>query len=140
MPRKQIFCCATFKWLSGRHIDHKRCRKDKNGGEVGGRKLNVLLGQDPDDTNFMDPEFQYFVCYAIKHKADQIKGGDSRLKKAKPAGNEGGSRRSRRIEILNPARKKLDEDSVKKIKKVVIFDGLRYHFEDDVEDEEQAEA
>ena len=89
MPRTQKFCCATFKSFSGRLIDHKKCRKDKNGGEVSGRKLNVLLGKDPDDTNFMDPDNQHYVCYAIKHKADAIKGGDSRLKKKVPGG--GGS-------------------------------------------------
>ena len=89
---------------------------------MSGRKLNVLLGQDPDNTNFMDPDNQHFVCYTIKNKADAIQGDDSRLKMAKPAGNEGGSRRSRRIEIFNPARKKLDEESVKKISKVVVFD------------------
>ena len=53
---------------------------------MSGRKLNVLLGQDPDDTNFMDPDNQHFVCYPIKKKADEIKGGDSRLKKKVPGG------------------------------------------------------
>ena len=51
---------------------------------MSGRQLNVLLGQDPDDTNFMDPDNQHFFCYTIKNKADEIHGGDARLRKAKP--------------------------------------------------------
>ena len=108
----------------------------RKGGEVSGRKLNVLLEQDPDDKNFMDPDIQHFVCYRIKTKADAIKGGDSRLKKK--AGCP--IRRSRRVEILNPARKKLDEKSVKKISKVAVFDGERYHFEDDTDTEDELQA
>ena len=84
------------------------------GGDVSGRKLNVLLGQDPDDTNFMDPNNHHFF-YSVKKRADEIQPGDSRLRKPKPAGNVGATRRSRRVELANPERKKLDEESVKKI-------------------------
>ena len=83
MPKKYQACCAQFKQFA---VYHKTCRRDRAGGEVSGRKLNVLLGKDPDDTNFMDPDNQHYVCYAIKHKADAIKGGDSRLKKKVPGG------------------------------------------------------
>ena len=49
------------------------------GGDVSGRKLNVLLGQDPDAHNFMDPNNQYFVCYWIKKRANKIQSSDPRL-------------------------------------------------------------
>ena len=61
------------------------------------------------------------------------------MRKTKPAGNAVATRRSRRVELLNPERKKLDADSIKNLKEVKIFAGGGYHFEDDEEDEEQAE-
>ena len=97
MAPYQKSCCADFRKFCVPLIGHRTCMKGgRKGGEVSGRKLNVLLEQDPDDKNFMDPDIQHFVCYRIKTKADAIKGGDSRLeKKADKAG--GPIRRSRRV-------------------------------------------
>ena len=106
---------------------------------MNGRKLNMLLGQDPDDHNFMDPNHQYVVCYWIQKKADEIKPRDSRLWKLTPAENVGATWCSRRVELLNPERKQLDEGSIQNIQELTIFSGGRCIFEDDVGGEEKAE-
>ena len=59
------------------------------------------------------------------------------MRKTKPAGNAVATRRSRRVELLNPERKKLDADSIKNLKKVKIFAGGQYHFEDEEQAEEE---
>ena len=105
---------------------------------MSGRKLNVLLGKDPDDTNFMDPDNQHYVCNPILESARKIQPNDPRLRKAKPPQKVGAIRRSRRVELLNPDREKISEDSVKEIKEVRIFAGGRYYFDDWEGDEEQA--
>ena len=100
MAPYQKSCCADFRTHSGPLMGHRKCMKGRHsGGEVSGRKLNVLLGQDPDNKKFMDPDKQHFVCYWIKKKADAIKGGDGRLKKKAVKGGDP-IRRSRRVEAL----------------------------------------
>ena len=113
--------------------------EEAHSGTMSGRKLNVLLGYDPGDNNFMDPNNQYFVCYLIKKKAGEIKSSDSRLRKAKPLENVGATRCSRRVELMNLNHKKLDEDSIQNIKELWTFAGGWYVFKDDVEDEEKME-
>ena len=81
---------------------------------MSGRKLNVLLGKDPDDTNFMDPGNQHYVCKRIVESAKKILPSDPRLRKAIPPQKVSASRRSRRVELLNPDRKTLDADALKK--------------------------
>ena len=141
MPKKHQGCCNKFRLFSkGAPLNHTACRKDRPGGEVSGSKLNVLLGQDPDDSNFMDPDNQHFVCARIMSKASEIKPSDPRLRrKAKPPQKAGASRRSRRVELLNPEREILDAGSINKIKETRILCGGRYIFADDEEDEEDEE-
>ena len=105
---------------------------------MSGRKLNVILRKDPDDSNFMDPSNQHYVCRPILDAAKKIQPNDPRLRKAKPPQEVGASRRSRRVELLNPERGKINEDSVKELKEVRIFAGGRYYFDDEEDDEEQA--
>ena len=47
-------------------------------------------------------------------------------------------RRSRRVELLNSEREKINEDSVKEFKAIKIFAGGRYYLDDEEEDEEPA--
>ena len=103
------------------HLSHKTCVGDRAGGEVSGRKLNILLGQDPDDNLFMDPCNQHYVCAYVKKLAQQILPSDVRLyKKVLPEKN-GPIRRSRRVELLDSGRKKLDMATACNMKEVMIF-------------------
>ena len=85
MPKKFNCCGARFKEFSkAEPLNHGSCRRDRVGGLVSGRKLNVLLGKDPDDTNFMDPDNQHYVCKRIMESAKKILPADPRLKKPPP--------------------------------------------------------
>ena len=112
MAKNYQVCCDQFRQLKD---NHKARRRDRPGGEVSGRKLNVLLGKDPDDINFMDPNNQHYVCrYMVDYCAKNIVPNDPRLRKAKPPQKVSASRRSRRVELLNPERETLDAGSIKK--------------------------
>ena len=88
------------------------------GGLVSGRKFNVVLGKDPDDTKYMDPNTDQYVCrYMVDYCAKHVLTNDPRMWKAKPPKGASASRRSRRVELLNPERKTLDADTLKKMKK-----------------------
>ena len=63
------------------HLSHKKCVGGSVVGEVSGRKLNILLGQDPDDNLFMNPCNQHYVCAYMKKLAQKITPGDVRLRK-----------------------------------------------------------
>ena len=86
MAKKFKGCRASFKYFSkAEPLNHGTCRKDRVGGTVSGRKLNVLLGKDPDDTNFMDPNNQHHICrHIVGYCAKHILPNDPRLWKANP--------------------------------------------------------
>ena len=138
MAKRFKGCCASFKNFSKADpLSHVACRRDRAGGLVSGRKLNVVLGKDPDDTKGMDPNTQHYVCsYMQSYCAKHILPNDPRLRKAKPPKGVPASRRSRRVELLNPDRETLDAGSLKKMKEIRIFCGGRYIFAEDEEDEE----
>ena len=86
----------------------------------------------------MDPGNQHYVCTYVKKLAQQITPADARLYKNVLLENDGPIRRSGRVELLNPGRKKLDMVTACNMKEVMIFCGGQYIFEDEKEDEEKS--
>ena len=115
MSKRFKGCCAPFKIFSkGDPLCHVICKRDRAGGLVSGRKLNVVLGKDPDDTKCMDPNTHHYVCrYMVDYCAKNVGPNDPRMRKAKPPKGASASRSSRRVELLNPERKTLDADALK---------------------------